>query len=437
MSTRVIDGRRRAVGLGAWAAVVWAILGAPAAPLAAQVPIPAPPQSGPIALRGATIHTVANGVIENGTIVFEGGVITAVGTDVAIPAGARTVDVTGKHIYPGLVDAYSAVGIDEIGDVGVTDDQNELGDFNPNAQPNIAVNPESRHIGTSRSNGVLVTLTTPSGGLFPGLTSAMNLDGWTWEQMTLEARAALNVDWPSSGDDEYEETLRVIRERFAQARAYAGARSGDPRVPADPRLQAMVPALEREMPVVVWADEVAQIQDAIRWAEEEDVRLVILGGRDAIHVADHLAEKQIPVILTQTLTPPGRPSEPYDAAYARAAQLHERGVRIAISGGSSAPYTNRLPYEAGVAVAFGLPEEEALRAVTLAPAELMGIADRVGSLEPGKDATLLITTGTPLDYLSSIEQAYIQGRELDMRDIHRFFFDKYMEKLRQLRPTIS
>jgi imidazolonepropionase-like amidohydrolase len=413
-----------------------------AAPLAAQVPIPAPPQSGPIALRGATIHTVTDGVIDNGTIVFDGGVITAVGTDVQIPAGARTVDVSGKHIYPGLIDAYSAVGIDEIGDVDVTDDQNELGDFNPNAQPNVAVNPESRHIGTSRTNGVLVTLTTPSGGLFPGLTSAMNLDGWTWEQMTLEARAALNIDWPSPGDDqdeeeEYEEALRTIRDAFARARAYGAAREAGESVPADPRLEAIVPAVRGEIPVVAWADEVAQIQDAVGWAEEEGVRLVILGGRDAIHVADHLAEQDIPVILTQTMAPPARTWEPYDAAYARAAQLHERGVRIAISGGSSAPYTNRLPYEAGVAVAFGLSEEAALEAVTINAADFMGIADRVGSLEPGKDATLLITTGSPLDYLSEVEQAYIQGREIDMRDIHRFFFEKYMEKLRQMRPTIS
>jgi imidazolonepropionase-like amidohydrolase len=161
---------------------------------------------------------------------------------------------------------------------------------------------------------------------------------------------------------------------------------------------------------------------------------VIRGGADAVLVADHLAEKQIPVILTATMSAPERDWEPYDAAYARAAQLHARGVPIAISGGSGAAYTNRLPYEAGVAVAFGLPEEAALEAVTLNPARFMGIADRVGSLEIGKDATLLITTGNPLDYLANIEQAYIQGRELDMRDIHRFFFDKYMEKLRQTRP---
>ena len=407
------------------------------ASLEAQVPIPAPPQRTSIALRGATIHTVANGTITNGTIVFERGVITAIGSDVPIPPGARTIDVSGKHIYPGLIDAYSTVGIAEIGDVGVTNDVVELGDFNPSARPDVAVNPESRHIGTSRSNGVLVTLTTPGGGLFPGLSSAINLDGWTWEQMTLVSAAALNINWPDPEEaDEYDAALRRIREYFADARAYRDVRAAGRLVPSDVRFDAMIPALDRDIPVVVAADRVVQIQDAIRWAEEEGVRLVIRGGADAVLVADHLAEKQIPVILTETLRAPERSWEPYDAAYARAALLHAKGVRIAIAGGSGAAYTNRLPYEAGVAVAFGLPEEAALEAVTLNPALFMGLADRVGSLEVGKDATLLITTGNPLDYLTNIEQAYIQGRELDMRDIHRFFFEKYMEKLRQTRPAV-
>lgn len=421
--------------------------------VAAQVTIPAPIQNQPIALRGATIHTVTDGVIENGTIVFDNGVITAIGTDVAIPAGARTVDATGKHIYPGLIDAYTQVGISEIGAVDVSNDTNELGDFNPNAQPNIAVNPESRHIGTSRTNGVLVALTTPSGGLIPGLTSAMNLEGWTWEEMTLEAAAALNVSWPdpegrrgrfggfgNPNDEEepgYEEQIRRIRNFFDQARAYRGAREADETTPMDPRFDAMIPALDGEIPVVISADGVRQIQDAVRWGESEGLNIVIRGGRDASYVADQLAEKDIPVILTSTMDSPGRNWEPYDQAYAQAAKLYERGVRIAISGGSSAAYTNRLPYEAGVAVAFGLPEDEAIKTVTLYPAQLMGIADRVGSLEPGKDATLLITTGNPLDFFTDIEQAYIEGREIDMTDIHRFFFEKYMEKLRQKQRVIS
>jgi imidazolonepropionase-like amidohydrolase len=186
----------------------------------------------------------------------------------------------------------------------------------------------------------------------------------------------------------------------------------------------------------VAANGAAQINDAITWASAEGVRLVIRGGNDAIHVADRLAAEEIPVILTSTMDAPGRAYEGYDGAYRRAADLYEAGVKFAISGGSGALGTDRLGYEAGVAVAFGLPEEEALKAVTINAAEFMGLDDRIGSLEPGKHATLLITTGTPINMTSDIEQAYIQGRELDMNDIQKHFFEKYMTKLRQLMPFV-
>ncbi len=205
----------------------------------------------------------------------------------------------------------------------------------------------------------------------------------------------------------------------------------------DSRYAAMIPALNGEIPVVVSADGAAQINDAITWAQEEGLRLVIRGGGDAIHVADRLAANDIPVILTRTMAAPGRQYEGYDGSYSMPVRLHEAGVRFAISGGSGSLYTNRLPWEAGVAVAFGLPEDEALRAVTINAAEFMGIDDRVGSLEPGKQATLLITTGTPLDMTSDIEQSYIQGREIDMMDIQKWFFEKYMEKVNQNRRVIS
>jgi imidazolonepropionase-like amidohydrolase len=170
---------------------------------------------------------------------------------------------------------------------------------------------------------------------------------------------------------------------------------------------------------------------------DEGLRLVIRGGGDAIHVADRLVANDIPVILTSTMAAPGRAYEGYDGAYTMPARLHEAGVKFAISGGSGTLYTNRLPWEAGVAVAFGLPEEEALKAVTINAAEFMGISDMVGSLEPGKQATLLITTGTPLDMTSDIEQTYIQGREIDMMDIQKFFFEKYMQKVIQNRRIVS
>ncbi|MDE2752395.1 MAG: amidohydrolase family protein, partial [Gemmatimonadota bacterium] len=437
---------------GVAVAVLWALV---PATIGAQVRMTVPPQSEPVALQGATIHTVTSGVIENGTILLENGVITAIGTDVDIPAGARVVDVTGKHIYPGLIDAFSTVGIAEIGAVDVSNDINELGDFNPNVRADIAVNAESRHIGTTRSAGVLTTLTTPGGGLVSGMSSALALEGWSWEEMSMQSAAALNVNWPNPnpgrfrgfggfrfGPQEdrpsYEEQVQQLKDFFGEARAYRDAVAAGAVVRSDSRYAAMIPVFDGEIPVVVAADDAAQINDAITWAQEEGLRIVIRGGQDAIHVADRLVAEDIPVILTSTMAAPGRQYEGYDGAYSMPARLHEAGVRFAISGGSGALYSNRLPFEAGVAVAFGLPEEEALKAVTINPAQFLGLDDRIGSLEPGKQATFLITTGTPLDMTSDIEQAYIQGRELDMTDIQKFFFEKYMEKVRQqMRRVIS
>ena len=415
--------------------------------LDAQVRMTVPPQAEPIAIQGATIHTVTNGVIENGTIIFNDGVITAIGADLDIPAGTRVVDGAGKHIYPGLIDAYSTVGISEIGAVDVSNDVNELGDFNPNVRADVAVNAESRHIGTSRSAGVLVAFSTPGGGLVSGMSSALSLEGWSWEEMSMESAAALNVNWPNpnprrfrgfggfGGPQEdppsYEEQVQSLKSFFGEARAYRDAVAAGEEVRTDSRYAAMMPVFNREIPVVVAADGAAQINDAVTWALEEDIRIVIRGGQDAIHVADRLVANDIPVILTSTMAAPGRQYEGYDGAYTMPARLYEAGVRFAISGGSGSLYTNRLPWEAGVAVAFGLPEEEALKAVTINAAEFMGVSDRVGSLEPGKQATFLITTGTPLDMTNDIEQSYIQGREIDMMDIQKFFFEKYMTKVMQ------
>jgi len=438
----------RAVGMaGVAVAVLWAMV---PTTLGAQVRMTVPPQSEPVALTGATIHTVTSGVIENGTILLENGLITAIGADVDIPPGTRVVDATGKHIYPGLIDAFSTVGIAEIGAVGVSNDINELGDFNPNVRADVAVNAESRHIGTTRSAGVLTTLTTPGGGLVSGMSSAMALEGWSWEEMSMQSAAALNVNWPNPNPrrfrgfggfrfgpqledpPSYEEQVQQLKDFFAEARAYRDAVAAGAEVRSDSRYAAMIPVIDGDIPVVVAADGAAQINDAITWAQEEDLRIVIRGGRDAIHVADRLVAEDIPVILTSTMAAPGRQYEGYDGAYSMPARLHEAGVRFAISGGSGSLYSNRLPFEAGVAVAFGLPEEEALKAVTINPAQFLGLDDRIGSLEPGKQATFLITTGTPLDMTTDIEQAYIQGRELDMMDIQKYFFEKYMEKVRQM-----
>jgi imidazolonepropionase-like amidohydrolase len=433
------------------AAILTALLAFLLVPAAADAQIPAAPQNGPIALVGGTVHPVSGPAIQGGTVVFEGGVITAVGRNVDVPANAQRIDVSGLHVYPGLIDGFSQMGLYEIGAVDMTVDVNERARINANVRAEVAVNAESRHIGTTRSNGVLVAATTPGtgfgfggqigGGLISGTSAALMLDGWTWEQMTIRAPLAMNVTWPNpNNEDNYDELIREIREAFASARAYHAARRAasegtGPVHPVDSRWEAMIPALTGAIPVVVSANEIRQLQDALEWAEEEGIRLVLRGGADAGYVADHLARKQVPVLLTSVMSAPNRSWEPYDGAYALPARLYEAGVPFAITGGSSAPYANRLPYEAGSAVAFGLPVDEAVKSVTLYPAQFLGIDDRVGSLEPGKDATLIITTGNPLDYPTTVERAFIQGRDIDLMDAHRMFFEKYMEKVRQVREA--
>jgi imidazolonepropionase-like amidohydrolase len=287
----------------------------------------------------------------------------------------------------------------------------------------------------------------------------MSLEGWTWEEMSMKGAAALNVNWPDPNarprrfgggppggfpgagprpaPKTYAEQVQEIRDFFAEARAYRDAKAAGQQMRTDTRYAAMIPALNGDIPVVVSAEGVAQINDAITWAKEEGVRIVIRGGRDAIHVADRLKAENVSVILTSTMAAPNRDYEGYDGAYSTPAQLYRAGVKFAIAGDGGGLYSNRLPWDAGVAVAFGLPEEEALKAVTINAAEMMGVSDAVGSLEVGKQATLLITTGTPLDMTSNIEQAYIQGREIDMNDIQKHFFQKYLTKIRQQQGNIA
>ena len=397
--------------------------------------IPSAPQSGPIALVGGTIHTVSGDIIENGTLLFEDGVITAIGTNVDLPEGTQIEDVAGKQIYPGLIDAYSQMGIYEIGAVNLTVDVNEQGSLNPNVKVERAFNPESRHIGIARSAGVLTSVTTPGGGLISGQSAAMHMDGWAWDAMTLRSGVGMIVNWPSANSNNYKSNIEELREAFANARAYKNAREADgvPRHDIDTRWEAMIPVFDREMPVIVNADDVRQIQDAVTWASEENVRMILLGGRDSHLVTEYLKRNDIPVIITMVLTSPNRAWESYDARYTLPSKLFEAGVEFAIAGTASAANANRLPLEAGAAAGYGLPIDEALKSITLSPAGILGLQDRIGALEVGLDATFLITDGNPIEYATQVEQVYIRGSKSDMRDMHRQFYEKYREKVDQSR----
>lgn len=438
---------------GGWKMAGLAIVGIllfPGGALASD-PIPAPKQKKPIALIGGTIYTVSGEVISGGTVVFDKGVITAVGTNVTIPADAERVDVRGKSVYPGLIDAYSIMGLTEIGSVRGTLDYNETGDVNPNARAEVAVHPESELIPVARSGGIAITGSSPMGGLIAGTSAAIMMDGWTWEDMTLKAPLGLVVNWPAmvytpspfsrQSKEEWTKNrdarLKTLMEAFESARAYMVAKKaeqqrGIPYHETDLRWEAMIPVLEGKVPVWVQASELTQIQAAITWAERENVKLVLVGGRDSWRITSQLKAKNIPVIVVDVLNSPSRRWEQYDLVYSLPKKLKDAGILFCISGDTDPSNARNLNHHAAAAAAFGLSKVDALRAITLDAARVLGIESTVGSIEPGKQATLMVVSGDILELSSTVDQLYIQGKTIDMRDMHKQLYEKYTEKYRQI-----
>jgi len=406
--------------------------------------------------RGGTVHPVSGPPIEGAVMVVEDGRIAAVGADVEVPAGdgVEVIDVTGKHLYPGFVHPASVLGLTEINSVRGTQDYEEIGDVNPELRAEVAWNADSLLLPVAVAGGVLTAHVVPRGGVFTGTSAVMQLTGWNWEDMTVAAPVGMHLTYPQlvsldDDDDEEEEeegageekekALRAIDQTLDDARAYLKAREahaeGAPRLDYDPKLEALVPLLEGEMPLFLHADEKTQIESALDWAKEQGFgRIVLVAGSDVQYVAERLAEEGVPVILRRVLALPERDWEPYDAAYAAAAALHRAGVRFAIGDSGSAfeaPNARNLPFHAAMAAAFGLPKDVALESVTLAPAEILGVGDRLGSLDPGKDATFLVTDGDPLEIRTRIERVWVGGREVDLTDNHQWrLYQKYRERPR-------
>ncbi|MFH1923951.1 MAG: amidohydrolase family protein, partial [Planctomycetota bacterium] len=390
--------------------------------------------------------------IEQGTLVFDNGRITAVGRKVAVPPGAQRIDVRGRHVYPGLINAYSSLGLVEISAVRATRDDRETGKVNPNVRAEVAFNPDSELIPVTRSGGVLLSLTAPSGGLISGTSALVHLDGWTWEEMTLKAPVGMHVQWPAmspatdwkekeeepkeeDGPKERDKALQLLEQTFADARSYqkaqAAEKTGAGRHPLDTRWEAMLPVLEGKLPLVVTAEELQQIQAAVAFAQRENVKLILYGGYDAPHCAALLKKHRVPVVIAAVHRLPLRRDDAYDAAYTLPERLRAAGIPIAIASHNTSNARN-LPFEAATAVAYGLPPEEALKAITLYPARIFGVDDRVGSLEVGKDATLIVTDGDPLETPTQVEAAYVQGRAVDLDNRHKRLWRKYREKYRRL-----
>ena len=405
-----------------------------------------------IALVGATVHPVSGPDIPRGTVVLTDGRISAVGANVTPPAGAKVVDVSAKHVYPSLVPAATNLGLVEISAARATVDVAEIGDVNPDARADVAMNFDSELLPVTRSAGVLVAGITPTGGIVSGSGAAMKLDGWTREDATLRAPAYLAVAWPDLSIDRSpqapfsvriqekrrDEAVAKLKDLFRDARAYARARgaegkSGVPRHDFDPRLEAVLPVLEGKALVLVVADRLAQIRAALAWAKEENLRIAIGGGRDAWRAASELAAAGVPVVLDPVIGLPTRADEPYDTPYAAPGILSKAGVRVAISEGDS-QFVRNLAHQASVAMAYGMPRQKALEAITLEPARILGIGDRLGSLEPGKDATLFVSDRDVLDFRYNVVAAYVDGRALDLSDRHKRLYERYRSRPK---PAVS
>jgi imidazolonepropionase-like amidohydrolase len=410
--------------------------------------IPAPAQTKPVAIKGATIHPVSGPDIPNGTIVFENGKITAIGPDAAIPSGAEVIDANGKHVYPGLINANTVLGLVEIGAVRATVDVEEAGAINPNVRSITSVNPDSELIPVARAAGVLTALSVPEGGIISGQSAVLRLEGWTPEEMTVLSPAAMHLRWPNLTIDrrprarksvkdqqkEIDKAQKQIRDAFQVARAYGQSRKNPgPDFKTDLRWEALMPVFEGKLPLFVHASSLAQIQAALAWAREMQLKIVLVDGDDAWRVAAQLKESDVPVILGPATSLPPRRDDDYDSGWSSAAKLQQAGVRFCIASNGRGAETNErnVGYEAGLAAGYGLPKEEALKAVTLYPAQILGIADRLGSLETGKAATLIVTNGDPLDFPTQVEAAFVDGRKIDLSNRQTRLRDKYREKYRR------
>jgi imidazolonepropionase-like amidohydrolase len=412
------------------------------------------PPRGTYAIRNARIVTVSGADIENATVVIRDGKIEAVGTSVNVPAGAQTIDGRGLSVYPGMIDAGTNMGLVEVPQgANGTVDLAEVGELNPNAKAIIAVNPHSAHIAVTRVEGITNAVSAPTGGLISGQAALINLLGTSSKEMAVVPYAALVINYPrvagggggfggfqqqpanlSETLEENARELDRVRKILRDAEAYGRAQDAYAKDHSLPRpdqnvvLEPLVPYVRGERPVIFRADREAEIRGAIRFAEEMKLKPIILGGDDAWKVASLLKEKDVPVILTGVFSLPLREDDFYDTLYENPAKLQQAGVRFCISTGDPGAEARNLPLYAGMAAAYGLPKNEALKSVTLYPAQIMNVADRLGSIDVGKMANLVVTDGDLLEIRTHIRYLFIDGRPVVLTSRHTELNDAFKNR---------
>ncbi|MDF1808925.1 MAG: amidohydrolase family protein [Phycisphaerales bacterium] len=403
----------------------------------------APPQEHPIFLVGATVHTMTNGVIENGVVSITEGKIGIVAekdimSRVRLSADTQIIDLTGKHLYPGMIDSVTTLGLQEISAVRAMNDYNEVGDMTPEVRAFVSVNPDSVVIPTAKSNGVLTFGVFPTGGTIPGRASILQADGWTTEDLALVRDAGLIINWPSmraTGRNKNQATQRRdqrldnIDQVFNNATSYSKSHEE-----VDLKLEAIATTLpgDSQNPIFINANDYDQIISSINWATSRDLRPIIVGGRDAYLCTDLLNSTNTPVIIGGTYNFPRRADSPYDQPYTLPSKLEDAGVLWSLSMSGRHAHERNLPEAIGISVAHGLDHEAALRGITINAARILGMNDQLGSIESGKLATMFVSDDDILNVTSIVTHAWIQGRQVDLTNKQTKLRDKYQEKYRQL-----
>jgi imidazolonepropionase-like amidohydrolase len=415
-------------------------------------------------IRNVAVYPVTGPSVDNVSVLVVDGKISEIGAKVLAAKTIRVIDGKGLRLYPGMINSATEVGLDEIGAVRESVDTNELGQFDPQLHATVAVNPSSEHIPVTRANGitsVIVTPATAGGGegrgrngtpqIISGQAGLMHLDGWTWEEMTINRNAALELKFPiiqtiparfaemaailglprttyADAKRNYEKELQELHAFFEEARRYQKAKAGkDPSLKTNLRFEAMMPVLEGKEPIMMIAGKAKVIKEVIEFADREKVKIVIAGVEETGDYAAKLKEKGIAVICGPTLELPNNEDDAYDQKATLPGELFKAGVKIAF-GSFDVEFARNLPYQAATAVAYGLPYDEALKAVTINPAEIFGVSDKIGSVEKGKWADVILTDGDLLETKTQIKHMFIKGREVDLTSRHTRLYDKYMSR---------
>ena len=411
-------------------------------------------QAASLKITNATIHPVSSPTLPRASMLIRDGKIIAVGEQVSDSADT-VLDLKGQHVFPGLIAPTTILGLIEIDGVRSTRDTTESGEYTPEVMTWKAVNPDSELIPVARANGFTHAQPIPLGPMVSGHSAVIQLKGWSVEDLTVRQDAGLHVSWPSfqidttpkeafankdqwkSPEDQIkarELKLRQLDEFFSEAEAYAKAR--DAAGPSStfrtiPAWESMLPLLKGEIPIFLHADESRQIQSAVQWAIRRQYKAVLAGGRDAWRVATLLATNRIPVVYEHVFTLPSRDTDPYDVHFAAPGILAKAGVTVCFSEGTDrfgASTIRNIPYAAAQARTFGLSADEALRGITLYPARILGLESRLGSLEPGKEATFFISNGDILDLRTQVQRLWIAGREVSLESRHTRLYDRYRNR---------